>query len=149
MVTLANGPVEQFRIDLDQLTRAWVSGAELGRLFSVHRNVAWNWRNGHGPSRMVAIVLRPKLDELLAEIASFSMSVEDELLAVEQFCIDVKRLREVGVSGIEIGHRLNDAEGAVWVWENHLWRAPTIMTAMMLRPKLDQLLEENGLTSQS
>ena len=149
MVTLTNGPVEQFRIDLEHLEESWVSGAELGRLFSVHRNVAWNWRNGHGPSRVVAIALRPKLDELLAEIASFSMSVEDGHCVVERFCTDVKRLREASISGMEIGRSLNDSEGAVWVWENHLWRAPTIMTAMMLRPKLDQLLEENGLTDQS
>ncbi len=66
---------------------------------------------------------------------------------LDQFRTDLRRLNEAGVSGAELARRFGVHRNVTWNWrKNH---GPLPRLAELLRPIMDDLLKENGLTDQS
>lgn len=61
---------QQFMADIERLSAAGLSNAEIGRSLNIHRNAIRYWRlykGQRGPSRLTVEALREKLNILLAE----------------------------------------------------------------------------------
>ena len=71
MVIKNNSPAkERFLADLEQLSNAGLSNADIGRGLEIHRNAIKYWRDlkgQRGPGHLTVDAMRVKLDALLSE----------------------------------------------------------------------------------